>query len=79
MIIIILVYFQINFKSNTLKNTKQIKNISCESYNCKINKMFNKKSSFFKLLYELRIEERDINLTYEKRNQDYLVLNFEEE
>ena len=30
--------------------------------------MFNKKPSFFKLLYKLRIEERDISLTYEKRN-----------
>ena len=36
--------------------------------------MFNKKPSFFKLLYKLRIEERDISLTYQKRNSRLLGL-----
>ena len=42
-------------------------NNSCESYNYKLNRMFNYKPSFFKLLYELRIEEKEIQNTYKKR------------
>ena len=44
-----------------------ITNNSCESYNCKLKKLFKTKPSFFKLLYELRLEENDIVTTYEKR------------
>ena len=47
-------------------------NNSCESYNCKLNRMFNCKPSFFKLLYELRIEEKEIQNTYKKRKMGLL-------
>lgn len=38
--------------------------------------MFNKKPSFFKPLYELRIEDRDITFTYEKSNFGLLGLEY---
>ena len=52
---------------NYYKNFIHVTNNSCESYNFKLNKLFMKKPKFFKLLYELRIEEHDIVNTYEKR------------
>ena len=47
-------------------------NNSCEAYNCKLNRMFSAKPSFFKLLYELRMEEKDIINTYKKRKMGLL-------
>ena len=44
-----------------------VTNNSDESYNCKLKKLFKVKPTFFKLLYELRLEENDISNTYEKR------------
>ena len=57
---------------NYYKNFTHITNNSCESYNCKLNKIFKVKPTFFKLLYELRIEEQDIVTTYEKRKAGLL-------
>lgn len=42
-------------------------NNACEGYNSKLNKLFQSKPSFFKLLHELRYEEQDIVNTYYKR------------
>ena len=56
---------------NYYDNYIHITNNSCESYNCKLNKLFKIKPSFFKLLYELRIEEQDIVNSYKKGNVDY--------
>ena len=44
-----------------------VTNNSCESYNCKLKKLFKVKPTFIKLLYELRLEENDISNIYEKR------------
>jgi hypothetical protein len=56
---------------NYYKNARHLTNNSCECYNCKLNNIFNKNPSFYKFLYELRIEEKDI-LTYEKRKSGLL-------
>ena len=57
---------------NYYKNARHLTNNSCKAYNCKLSKLFNKKPSFFKLLYELRIEEKEISLTYERRRSRLL-------
>ena len=41
-------------------------NNSCESYNTQLNKLSDKKSNFYKLIYELKLEEHNIIMTYKK-------------
>ena len=53
-------------------NFTHVTNNCCESNNCILNKLFRVKPKFFKLLYELRIEEHDIVNTYEKRKAGLL-------
>ena len=57
---------------NYYQNFTHVTNNICESYNCILNKLFRVKPKFFKLLYELRIEEHDIVNTYEKRKAGLL-------
>ena len=52
---------------NYYKNYRHITNNACEAYNSKINKLFDKKPSFFKLVYELSVEESSIITNYNKR------------
>ena len=49
---------------NYFANIENTTNNCCESYNNKINNYFNKKPTFFKLLYVLRKEEDDISKEY---------------
>lgn len=51
---------------------RHMTNNACEAYNSKINKWFEKKSSFFKLIYELRIEDSTIVINYNKREAGLL-------
>ena len=37
--------------------------IAEKSYNCKLKKLFKAKHTFFKLLYELRLEENELSNT----------------
>ena len=46
---------------------RHLTNNAYESYNASINKWFLKKPTFFRLLYELQIEENIIVTTYMKR------------
>ena len=57
---------------NYYNNTIDCTNDSYESYNCKLKRMFNSIPSFFRLLYELRIEEKDIINTFRKRKMGFL-------
>ena len=52
---------------NYNKNYEHITNNVCESYNSKLNNLFNKKPTFFKLVYENRIEEAFIMNSYNQR------------
>ena len=52
---------------NYYNKYRHITNNACEAYNAKIKKWFMKKPTFFKLLYELQIEENIIVTTYKKR------------
>ena len=52
---------------NYYNNYRHITNNSCEAYNAKINKWFMKKQTFFKLIYQLQLEENIIVTTYSKR------------
>ncbi len=47
-------------------------NNACESYNAKLNNLFQKKPTFLKLLYELRIEESSIIKDFKKRQAGLL-------
>ena len=42
---------------NYYQDYHHITNNECEAYNSKLNKLFDKKPTYFKLIYELRIEE----------------------
>lgn len=42
---------------NYYNNYRHMTNNACESYNDKLNKLFQKKPTFFKLIYEIRFEE----------------------
>ena len=57
---------------NYFDNPRHTANNSCESYNHKINGLFKVKPTFFKLVYELRVEEADIINTYNKRKAGLL-------
>ena len=50
-------------------------NNAMEAYNCKINNFFNKKPTYFKLVFELRKEEADIINIYNKRKSGLLGSN----
>ena len=60
---------------NYFNNFRHITNNACESYNAKINNLFQKKPTYFKLIYELRLEEADIIINYKKRNAGLLGSN----
>ena len=60
---------------NYFNNFRHITNNACESYNAKINNLFQKKPTYFKLIYELRLEEADIIINYKKRNLGLLGSN----
>jgi SHS2 domain-containing protein len=53
---------------NYFKNVTHATNNSCESYNNKLNGLFKVKPIFFKLVYELRLEESNIVNAFNKRN-----------
>ena len=57
---------------NYYNNYRHVTNNSCEAYNSKMNKLFDKKPSYFKLIYELRIEEATIVNNYNKRQAGLL-------
>ena len=52
---------------NYYRNYRHITNNACEANNSKINKLFDGGPSFFKLVYELRVEESSIITNYNKR------------
>ena len=52
---------------NYYNNYRHVTNNACESYNAKLNNLFQKKPTFFKLLYELRLEESSIINEFKKR------------
>ena len=60
---------------NYFNNFRHITNNACESYNAKINNLFQKKPTYFKLIYELRLEEANIIINYKKRNAGLLGSN----
>ena len=56
---------KLNIKEwNYFDNIEHTTNNCCESYNNKINHYFNKKPTFFKLLYILRNEEDEVIKEY---------------
>ena len=66
--------YQIN-NWNYYNDYRHVTNNACESYNAKINNFFQKKPTYFKQLYELRLEEDDIINNYKKRNAGLLGSN----
>ena len=60
---------------NYYENYRHITNNSCESYNAQLNKLFDKKSNFYKLVYKLKLEEHNIVMTYKKRLSGLLGTN----
>ena len=52
---------------NYYENYRHMTNNACEAYNSKLNRLFDKKPTFYKLIYELRTEEADIVNKYKKR------------
>ena len=60
---------------NYFNNFRHITNNAYESYNAKINNQFQKKPTYFKLIYELRLEEANIIINYKKRNAGLLGSN----
>ena len=56
---------------NYYENYRHITNNSCESYNAQLNKLFDKKSNFYKLVYKLKLEEHNIIMAYKKDYQVY--------
>ena len=61
---------------NYAENVRHVTNNACESYNSKLNRLFSVKPTFYKLLYELRLEEHQISVTYNKRKNGLLGLEF---
>ena len=62
-----------NYKRwNFFDNPRNITKNSCEAYDRKINGIFKVKPTFFKLVFELRLEENDIVNTYSKRKAGLL-------
>ena len=49
-------------------NPRHTTNNSCKAYNAKINNLFKVKSTYFKLVYELRLEEANIIVTKSRIN-----------
>ena len=52
---------------NYFDNYRHVTNNAVESYNAKLNNLFQKKPTYFKLIYELRLEEASIINEYKKR------------
>ena len=57
---------------NYYNNYRHVTNNACESYNAKLNNLFQKKPTFFKLLYEIRLEESSIINEFIKRQAGLL-------
>ena len=57
---------------NYYQDYRHITNNACEAYNSKLNKLFDKKPTYFKLIYELRIKEANIINIYNKRYSGFL-------
>ena len=57
---------------NYYNNYRHVTNNSCEAYNSKMNKLFDKNPNYFKSIYELQIEEATIVNNYNKRQAGLL-------
>lgn len=68
--------FEIFYENwNYYENYRHITNNTYESYYAKLNKLFDRKPNFYKLLYELKLEEHNVLMTYKKRISGLLGTN----